>query len=84
MAAARLPALPVIVAVPTPVVESTALLPVAVPETIALVASWPLTKPVMLSVKVGLAEPYRRLWLSAVTVRCALLIVSVPFAEVKS
>ena len=81
MAAARLPALPVIVAAPTPVVESAALLPVAVPVTPAVLASWPLTKPVMLSLKVGLAAPYMRLWLSAVTVRCALLTVSVPFTR---
>ena len=59
------------VAVPTPVVAVAAVLPVAVPLTTELVSL--LTKPVMVSVKVGLAAPYRRLCPSAVTVRCALV-----------
>ena len=46
------------------------------PETTLAVSE--LRKPVIDPVKVGLARPYSRLALSAVTVSSALLIVSVP------
>ena len=55
MLALRPVVLLVMVAVPTPVVAVAAVLPVAVPLTTELVSL--LTKPVMVSVKVGLAAP---------------------------
>ena len=71
-------------AVPTPVLAPAALLPVAVPLTPEVLRVSPLTKPETVCVKVGLAAPYKRLWLSALTVRGALLMVSVPLLVVKS
>ncbi len=47
-----------------------------------MLAVSPLTKPLTVLVSVGLAAPYRRLWLSAVTVSGALLMVKVPLASV--
>ena len=76
--------LAVIAAVPTPVVGAAVLLPVALPLTPEVLNVSLLANPLMVSVKVGLACPYKRAWLSAVTVRCALLMVSVPLAGVKS
>ena len=75
-------ALATMLAVPTPVLALAALLPVAVPLTTELVSL--LTKPETVCVKAGLAAPYKRFWLSALTVRGALLMVSVPLLVVKS
>ena len=55
---------------------STALLPYTRPETTLAVSE--LRKPVIDPVNVGLASPYSRVALSAVTVSSALVIVSVP------
>ena len=82
MPALRPVVLATMLAVPTLVLATALLLPAAVPLTTALVS--PLTKPVMVSVKVGLLWPYRRAWSFAVTVRCALLMVKVPLAAAKS
>jgi hypothetical protein len=65
-------------ACPTAVFGVAAVVPVADPVTPEVASDSPLTKPLIVSVSVGLAWPYRRLWLSAVTVRCALLMVSTP------
>ena len=73
-------ALATMLAVPTPVLAIAALLPVAVPLTTELVSL--LTKPETVCVKAGLAAPYKRFWLSALTVRGALLMVSVPLLRV--
>ena len=61
--------LPVMATLLTPVLVVAVLEPVAVPLTPEVASTSPLTKPEMVSVKVGLALPYRRAWLSAVTVR---------------
>ena len=75
-------ALATIVAEPTPVAVVAVLVPVAVPLTPEVDKSSPLTQPLIVSLNVGLAAPYKRLWLSAVTVRWALPIVKVPFVSV--
>ena len=78
-------ALATMLAVPTPVPTPAALLPVAVPLTPEVLRVSLLTKPETVCVKVGLAAPNKRLWLSALTVRGALAMVSVPlFRVVKS
>ena len=74
MLALRPVLLAVIAAVPTPVVLPAVLLPAPVPVTTETVS--PFTKPVMVSLKVGLASPYSLLWLLAVTVRVALLMTA--------
>jgi hypothetical protein len=65
-------------ACPTAVFGVAVVEPVAEPVMPEVASDSPLTKPLMVSVNAGLAWPYRRLWLSAVTVRCALLMVKVP------
>ena len=75
-------ALATMLAVPTPVLALAALLPVAVPLTPEVLRVSPLTKPETVCVKVGLTAPYKRFWLSALTVRGALLMVSVPLLRV--
>ena len=75
-------ALATMLAVPTQVLAIAALLPVAVPLTPEVPRVSLLTKPETVCVKAGLAAPYKRFWLSALTVRGALLIVSVPLLRV--
>ena len=74
-------AIATIVALPTPVLLVAVVIPVAVPVTPELTRFSPFTKPLRVSVSVGFAAPYKRLWLSAVTVRCALLISAVVVVE---
>ena len=73
-----MPAVGTVAYVPTLLVAVAVVVTEASPVTPALENDSPFTKPLIVLVKVGLAAPYTRESLSAVTVNEALFTVSVP------
>ena len=62
----------------TPLLATAVVVTLAVPVTPLVPSVSQFTNPLTVAVSVGFATPYARVWLSAVTVRCALVIVKLP------
>ena len=83
MAEASVPTAGVIVYVPGALVDVALLLNAGLPVTSEVTSVWLFAKPLNVAVNVGSAAPYAREAVSAVTVRTALVTVSVPVAKLK-
>src|SRR2546426_687629 len=73
-----------IAAVPTDVELVAVVVQLALPVTPEVPNVSPFLKPLSVAVKVGLAAPYARFLSSAVTVKCALVIVNCPLTKFAS